>query len=183
MSLRALSPNQFALPGMEHLAHPLAGHVAAGVHFTMEHPHGEHELTARSASGGGLGSLAWAGKHGPGAQYPGEISTVVRHPATPKKDFRPGLMTDLYKAGHQLNMGQDTVPVHSPTRTEAGEAWSKKVGGPRPERHDWAWRPPAGIHPFEQRNIQPQQFKTEGQMHLFLNRPNKPGYVYHRQPT
>lgn len=28
-------------------------------------------------------------------------------------------------------------PVHSPMRTDAGEAWSQKVGGYRPERNDW----------------------------------------------
>ena len=32
-----VSPNQFALPGMEHQAHPLAKHLAEGLHFAVEH--------------------------------------------------------------------------------------------------------------------------------------------------
>ena len=75
----------------------------------------------------------------------------------------------MYKMGHGLNMGQTTVPVHSPERSSEGDAWSKKVGDPahRPPLLDFSWKPPEGIHPYE-RHGSPRQFKPPGNDQLPL---------------
>lgn len=173
-----LNINQFALPGMEKLAHPGAPYLAKGISFTHQEEKGSydfgdmapgakqpihyhsHYLYAHKMGdrfnpaahhGNALGFIQWAGAeatHEQGTHYPGEIEYVERNPSTPER--HRGMMSALYNMGHQMSFGQTTVPTHSPTRTPEGEAWSEKVGGPRPERGDYKWKPPAGIHPYEQ---------------------------------
>jgi len=177
--VRNINVNQFALPGMEEHAHPGARHLKSGVMFHHEttagrdiedpsfHNPGEHRhwLFAHRMGaafdpskhiGNALGHIQWAGEHDQHSFYPGEIQYIERQYGG---EHRRGLMTDLYKMGHEVNFGQSTVPTHSPTRTPEGERWSKNVGGPRPERKDYDWKPPEGIHPYEQRNLQTSQFK------------------------
>lgn len=191
--LRNVSPNQFALPGMEHMAHPGAKFLPKGISFhfqTEQHPGGvlnpafpdlsrsaehRHILVAHKMSpatfnldrhiGNTLGELHWAGEHearpethGSG-HYPGEITWVQRGYAAER---HKGLMASMFHMGHQVNMGQSTVPVHSPDRTAEGEEWSAKVGPAhlRPKHGDYDWRPPHGVHPYQQRNIQPRQFNN-----------------------
>lgn len=100
--------------------------------------------------------------------YPGEISYVARGEHATEDLYRdndegvwksrhpfprtPGLMTSMFQFAHQqLQPGQTTVPVHSPDRSAAGEAWSRQVGPERlrPRRGDDNWLPPPGIHPYE----------------------------------
>lgn len=183
--MRNLNINQFALPGMEGMAHPGARHLAKGITFTPEHAQGHyppevrreggynttvtpqahvHRLYAHKMGaqfdperhhGNALGFIEWAGQHDqgsrqdePGQMYPGEIKMVERS-YDPAADRSKGLMTDLYRMGHEMSFGQSTVPLHSPERTPQGESWSKKVGGPRPRVGDTDWTPPKGIHPYE----------------------------------
>lgn len=105
---RSVSPNQFSLPGMEHLGHPLASHVAAGVRFDPVHsavshePGGflesrlsgrapkpaplsfnptikEHSLYAEHKSES-IGELHWAGEQPEvRSHYPGEVTWVRRN--------------------------------------------------------------------------------------------------------
>ena len=67
-----------------------------------------------------------------------------------------------------MNLHQETVPIHSTDRLDPGEKWSSKVGSAdiRPERDEYGYQPPEGIHPYEQRaqreelkgaQFQPQQ--------------------------
>ena len=49
---------------------------------------------------------------------------------------RRGIGTGLYN--HAVEAGLN--PVHSPKRTEAGDAWAHKVGGVIPPRNDWRER-------------------------------------------
>lgn len=174
-----ISPNQFALPGMEEHAHPGARHLPSGVMFHHETEKGTYDpayygfnrqgnkkmgpktahierLYAHKMGGdfdperhhaNALGHMEWAGQHDQDTTYPGEIKYIERGHGTER---RKGLMTDLYRIGTTMNVGQSTVPVHSHNRTPEGEAWSAKVGGPRPEAENTSWRPPAGLHPFEQ---------------------------------
>lgn len=130
-------------------------------------PHHRHTLYAHNMGsqfdpdrhhGNALGWMEWAGQHEPNAQYPGEIQMVERGYGMDRP--AKGLMTDLYRIGHEVNMGQSTVPLHSPNRTPEGEAWSAKVGGPRPRLNDFRWQPPAGIHPYEQK-LQKAQFHEQ----------------------
>jgi len=104
--MRNLNPNQFALPGMEHQAHPLASHVAAGARFEFNtervpentiygwpregkdakrigKPRG-HEMLAFHGDRE-LGALQWRGSHSKGHEdtYPGEITWVGRSDANP----------------------------------------------------------------------------------------------------
>jgi len=202
-----VSPNQFALPGMEHISHAGAPFLAEGVKFhtstdytysntpsgadwrAHKEPH-EHSLIAFGKTGQTVGELHWAGsgqhrRSASAGHYPGEVTWVGR-PETRAEDIyrdekegvwkrkeplpHRGIMTAMFHMGHQVNMGQSTVPVHSADRTAAGEMWSEKVGSPelRPRHYDFSWRPPAGIHPYEQHNLQPQQFEPgPGQGELF----------------
>jgi hypothetical protein len=188
--MRNINPNQFALPGMEHLSHPGAPYLPKGVAFQMHHedfkggfydpdavihrhtlhayPHvGGRKYDPVHDAGNSLGTLEWAGHKDTLSHYPGQIAMVERaYGANDWRQKTKGLMTAMYHMGHQLNMGQSTVPLHSPERTAEGEAWSKKVGGPRPEREDYGWKPPIGIHPYEHRNLSHQQFRPKGQQRL-----------------
>lgn len=196
---RSVSPNQFALPGMEHQAHPLARHVAAGVHFDVTHapkPHfdfgkgwqkplpafnpeiQEHSMFA-DHKGENIAELHWAGEQPETrSHYPGEVTWVRRNNTPEDENERPtgeaprhpGIMRDMFAAGHETNFGQTTVPVHSTDRSAEGEAWSAKVGPPelRPRRGDDFWAPRPGIHPFE-RAGQPRQLASHmaGQREMF----------------
>lgn len=175
--MRNVNMNQFALPSMEEHAHPLARHLARGTtfHFQTDYTHGEggqgprqpyeHSLHAVDKSSQTLGYLYWAGSaqrrgSGGSGHYPGEVTWVSRATGDLARPHgTKGLMADLFHAGHQVNMGQSTVPVHSPDRSREGEAWSKKVGPPelRPKRSDFDWAPPPGIHPYERQGA-PRQF-------------------------
>lgn len=158
-----IHPGQFALPGLEHHAHPGAPFLPKGITFSQHeskdpiYGHSHYLYAHKMGSqfnpelhhGNALGHLQWAGSEAPphqGVRYPGEIEYVERAYGAER---HRGLMTAMYHLAHQLDVGQTTVPVHSATRTPEGEEWSAKVGGPRPTMGDYAWRPPAGIHPFE----------------------------------
>lgn len=173
-----LSPNQFALPGMEHLAHPLARHLPNDMYFhaetekegghtaklgrSFEHRFEAYEggaPTAAEAMGRyhprRVAGLYWKGQsyENSSSGYPGEIGWVERSKADFDDPERPhkGLVTDMFRFAHQHPVG-DTVPVHSPDRSPFGQRWAKKVGPPElvPKKGDDYYRPPAGIHPYEQ---------------------------------
>jgi len=154
---------------MEHLSHPGAPFVAQGASFhlstfkgTIDTLKGDklahtHSLYAHTMGdkfdpdkhmGNTLGQLHWAGQHDETSRYPGEINWVNRGHGEQRMK---GVISAMYHLGSQANMGQTTVPVHSPERSPEGEEWSAKVGGPRPPRGVNSWRPPEGIHPYEHR--------------------------------
>lgn len=191
MSLEAISPNQFALPGMEGQSHRLARHVAAGVLFKFkstptssrnrmvgEMPADwmrksraplsfnpsieEHTLSARQASNPAhvLGDVNWHGDAESKGYDPGEVTWVERMGAaieglskagTTDKPVHPGLMGDMFHAGHEIDMGQQTRPIHSTNRTAFGNPWAKKVGPPElvPKLNGKPVQTPPGFHPFE----------------------------------
>jgi hypothetical protein len=192
--LRNINLNQFALPGMEEQSHPGARHLAAGAWFEhgTDWSHGwggqgrkeayEHRLTAYDQAQGRptpriLGQLKWAGEaqyRPPGSRhnhFPGEIIGVTRYEGgagavTPHK----GIMTAMLRMAQGEQMSASTIPTHSPERTAYGEKWATKAGPPEltPERNDWDWRPPEGIHPYERAGSPPQLAgHVKGQRELF----------------
>lgn len=204
--LRNISPNQFSLPSMEHLGHPGAPYLAQGAKFhttTSPDRHGrpyEHGLMAFGDKGQTVGEIHWAGsgqerREDGGGHYPGEVTWVGRPEPRSEDIYRDekegvwkrkepvphkGIMTAMYRMGHHVDMGQSTVPVHSPDRTSYGENWSEKVGPAhlRPPQGDFGWRPPTGIHPFERAGA-PRQFSgpMEGQQPL----PGMEGHSHERK--
>lgn len=200
----ALNPNlnwrQMAIPGMESQSHPWAGRLAQGLGLHFEtvargdgrHHPDEHGLFAyrmgRDDPKGGQtqAELQWIGGprggdfptkhlHYPGhVEWAGNSSSEIAN-AEQRKPLYPGLAKDVFHAAHTFDFGQDTVPVHSPIRTDEGYAFSQKVmphlappdardidpglSGDSPA-YDWemrrmadarhAWQPPVGLHPYEQ---------------------------------
>lgn len=139
--LSNISPNQFAIPGMEEHAHAGARHLAQGYRFgfgrakdgyrkpredawSMEAHH--EDVPAWSDPGSAVSDITWADKKATGAAYPGEIEYVT---TSLTKHKGKGLPSAMFKMANTLNMGQDTIPVHSPVRTPEGLGWSNKVGG------------------------------------------------------
>jgi hypothetical protein len=168
VALQKLNPHQFALPGMEHLAHPLAEHLSKGYTFDFETeklkgPPGQswhhHALNARAPGRDhnpehmSAARLEWTGSKDEQSDYPGHIEWAGNQDT--RAGTRPesrGLARALFKAGHEMDFGQTTVPVHSPTRTHEGDKFAAKTNMPEltPRNNDFDWRPPEGIHPFEQ---------------------------------
>ena len=187
--MRNLNPNQFALPGMEHQAHPLASHVAAGARFEFNtervpentiygwpregkdakrigKPRG-HEMLAFHGKRE-LGALQWRGSHFKANEdaYPGEFTWVGRTDPDPENLYREdgrwkernapprhaGIMTGMFHfATDHPQPTQSTIPVHSPDRTAHGERWAQQAGGHMPEVGEFGWKPPKGIHPYEEK--------------------------------
>lgn len=156
-----LNPNQFALPGMEHHAHPFAKMLAHGY---MAHPMiasdgGEHYLAAldmKTAKESGndpleheAGLIEWHGSD-VNPHRPGEIAWINNDSRTHRGASTPGLGEALYKTAKHVDMGQDTRPVHSDNLTEDGQAFHARVGGPTYRRGHEESRPEYGYHPFEQ---------------------------------
>jgi hypothetical protein len=137
---REINPHQLALPGMEHLAHPWAGPIAHGYMLDMQQSPHEHHLAAVDVSHPKYPSVAaelsWARK---GSGTPGEV-TMVENLATghtKEGDARArGLAGALFHSAHYWNFGQETVPIHSPERSEAGERFSNRV---RPDLKPDVW--------------------------------------------
>lgn len=169
MSLRAISPNQFAFPGMEEGAHPGAKYLTEGVAFHTHKERGEHFLMASTKGPSEFDvdrdyhsshTLQWRDHHDYG-NYPGEISWVSR--SYPRRGAgglnHRGIMAAMFHMAHQQDIGQSTVPIHSPDRTPEGEAWAQKVGPAhlRPRRSDYDWLPPKGVHPFEEHDKPPAE--------------------------
>lgn len=163
-----VSPNQMALPGEEDKpgVHPLARHISEDTGFEHHYDpqYGIHSLTAvntteaRSARSPGHGYIDWAGKEGVeknGAHYPGEIQMIENTSTVRNRNPKKGLARDLYHAASTMSLGQDTLPIHSPTLTTEGMHFRETVGGEGAPEGKGAhkYKPPAGIHPYEQ---QPQ---------------------------
>lgn len=88
--------------------------------FTNAHPH--MYVLSDKQSGKMLSNMALDEK--------GKVMAVETHP----KHRRQGLASTLWRAAqHNTEIGAP-APQHSPTRTRAGEAWAKKVGGEVPPR-------------------------------------------------
>lgn len=144
-----LSPNQFALPGMEGAAHPLAKYLPHGFTFNQTEQVGDyeqehiHSLVAdhpamanepRKPRGGlepkpgndPVAELHWSGQHyGEHSSYPGEIKWVSRN--SRNIPGSSGITDALHAAASTMNLA-DTVPVHSTDRSDEGDAWSRRVG-------------------------------------------------------
>lgn len=153
-----LNVNQFALPGMEEHAHAGAQSLTQGRGFLYsqtpdddkwapgEHHlemYGPDEIDRRMVR---LGHISWSGSKHVRGYYPGEISGV----GTSRFNRREGIASTLYKmaADPSVHTGDDTIPLHSPSRTREGLKWSAAVGGWDPDLDDPADRP---RHPFEDR--------------------------------
>jgi hypothetical protein len=99
------------------------------VEFSHHISNGKHVVTATHESGDVVGSMSWYAHKTvphPLTREPlsGTITDIHTHP-----DFQGrGIATDMWKYGQQFN----PPPAHSPSRTPEGDAWAKKVGGPRP---------------------------------------------------
>lgn len=143
-----LSPNQFALPGMEEQAHPLAKYVARGFRFSektdvteeegLEHQHRLYAyhpdadrpeaLTEYSKSRviphKQVAELNWAGPHSR-YYFPGEISWVNR---TSRVEGSSGITDAMHAWASQGS--KSTVPVHSVDRSDEGNRWARRVGPP-----------------------------------------------------
>lgn len=160
--MKALNPHQFALPGMEHLAHPFAPMLPHGLmveyherdplhanaHMLLAHRRVDPTKDPYGQSREAAGVLEWSNQHG--GEYPGEIQWVNNRTYGSREGHIPGVAQALYHTAHEIDLGQSTVPIHSPLRTREGDAFAEKTGGPMPPGEGYGWRPPKGIHPFEQ---------------------------------
>jgi hypothetical protein len=90
--------------------------------LTRQHPH--FFLMSEAESGKPVSNMA--------LDHEGKVLAVETHP----KQRRQGLATKLWNEVQQHSQETPGVPEpkHSPTRTRAGEAWAKKVGGEVPPR-------------------------------------------------
>lgn len=88
--------------------------------FTPAHPH--MYLLSDKQSGKYLSNMLLNEK--------GEVNAVETHP----KYRRQGLAKKLWDIANTNAEQGAPAPVHSGTRTRAGEAWAKKVGGEVPPR-------------------------------------------------
>jgi hypothetical protein len=80
------------------------------------------------------------------AKHPehGDVGHLYWHPRTGKirdvlvqgEHQGKGIATQMYRVAQQTSESTKGVPSpkHSQDRTDAGDAWAKKVGGPRPRR-------------------------------------------------
>jgi hypothetical protein len=137
-------PHQLAIPGMEHMAHPWAGPLSRGYMLDKEESPHEHHLAAVDVSHPKYptvaAELSWAKEKQEG-YAPGEV-TMVHNFATGYGSYgedRPrakGLAGALFHSAHHFNVGQSTVPIHSPVRTQAGEHFANKV---RPDLKPDIW--------------------------------------------
>lgn len=172
---RTLNPHQFALPGMEHLAHPFAKPLSEGLmlHYqklgSRPGDRVEHALLAHEPGANPLsehaGVLQWTNNWS--GDYPGEVSwvhNVASELAYEKgeKNPHPDLAASLFHSAHTFNFGQDTVPVHSRVRTSSGQHFAERV---RPdlapalpdlddETGQWKgsdWEPSPEVHPYTHR--------------------------------
>lgn len=147
--------NQQALPGMEEHAHAGARLLAKGwkLEGRTEWDDGQpytHELIAHPPQAPGdykvHARLEWAGRYAH-KEYPGEIQMVEAYGEAKGH----GAPQALYEMAHDPNVftGDETVPLHSPVRTNDGYAWSKRVGGFDPDEHNYEdWE---HLHPYRQR--------------------------------
>jgi hypothetical protein len=131
-----------ALPGMEHMAHPWAEHLSRGFMLQFSSSRSEHHLTAMDVSDPKWGpqeaaSLDWAKSH---KDVPGEIKMVMNYQAGGKETHgqgvAKGLAGALMHSAHHWDFGQETLPIHSHVRTEAGEHFATKT---RPDLKPDAW--------------------------------------------
>ena len=177
---RDVSPDQLALPGMEHLSHPWARQAARGLTLTHEHdPESlehvlwatrpeqvEHPLVSHHAV------LQWGDQH---YRTPGEITWVYNDSKRAQNypELRVsnehgggrGIAGDMMRSAHYFDVGQDTVPIHSPARTTDGNRFADKVMPHlKPERvaslHKTVWpnRPP---HPYEVKGKEEEQERVK----------------------
>lgn len=124
-------PNQLAIPGMEHMAHPWAEHLKRGFMLQFDTHGGTHTLSAWDVSDpkwpSEAANLDWARAH---RTHPGEIDHVINYQAggreTHGAGVAKGLAGALLHSAHYWDFGQETVPIHSPVRTDAGEHFASK---------------------------------------------------------
>jgi hypothetical protein len=133
-------PHQLALPGMEHLAHPWAGPLSRGYMLGFESSASEHHLRAVDVSHPKYpteaAELDWKRKK---SQHPGEVAMVINLQGSygvDKAERARGLAPALFHSAHYFNFGQETVPIHSPLRSEEGEHFANKV---RPDLKPDVW--------------------------------------------
>ena len=181
---RDVNPHQLALPGMEKVAHPWAEHLARGYTLQYGQSRSEHHLQAWDLSHPKypteVAHLDWKKKRGPigPATYPGEISMVqnlAREEGSRMEPKAKGLAGALMRSAHYFNFGQDTVPIHSPVRSFAGEHFASTVmpelkpdvwnnyiseehtrapGKPPSEYPKWPHTDIKAVHPFQKAEIE-----------------------------
>jgi GNAT superfamily N-acetyltransferase len=93
-------------------------------------PEMRHQITALDKeTGHGVGHLQWAGNENSGRIW--DITVREDHQ-------RKGLATAMYEKADRLAQSSGRriySPEHSETRTPAGDAWAKKVGGSLPDNY------------------------------------------------
>jgi GNAT superfamily N-acetyltransferase len=93
------------------------------IQFNYERYGSDHNVIARDPAGGFVGNMRWSAKQ-------------VRNVMVREDYQRQGIATAMWNEGHRLATENQRVPKprHSPDRTDAGDAWAKRVGGPLPRR-------------------------------------------------
>jgi hypothetical protein len=131
-------PHQLAILGMEGMAHPWAKHLARGFMLDFSTSKREHHLSALDVSHPKYpeeaATLDWSRGPGEGRNipHPGEIQMVANFqagdkPSATSRNPAAGLAGALMRSAHHWDFGQETLPIHSPLRTEAGEHFASKT--------------------------------------------------------
>ena len=184
-----------ALPGMEHLAHPWARQAARGLTLSFEHDPEAHENALFAVRpehrerpwATHHGVLQWADQQSHHLQ-PGEIAWVHNTSGMAQKDPTTkvseehgggrGLAADMMRSAHYFDMGQDTLPLHSPSRTSDGDRFADTVMPElKPSSHDgggfkakWASRPQ---HPYEIEGREKEQANLKALRQVAARRKGK----------
>lgn len=91
--------------------------------YPVDHPMGIHSVRAIK-SGEEVGSLFWH-------QRGGKIENIHVYPEHRRQGIATAMFHEANKIAKENNL---TAPKHSNMRTEAGDAWSKSIGGDLPKR-------------------------------------------------
>lgn len=129
---RALNsvPMNFSMTGSQHQElpphDPAANVNLSGVqfrHYPGDRKGTPHVLIARNSDNVAVGSIRWHARTG-----------TVQGIQVPHKFQGVGVATNLWEQANRLaDLGHAPRPKHSNDRTIAGDAWTEKVGGPRPK--------------------------------------------------
>lgn len=182
MTQRALNPNQFALPGMEHVSpNPMAPYLdRVQVAWGNNRVDRENEIVAHDPGTfpyreHRIGVLQW-GDSATNMSYPGEIAWVENVAGFRKGHSFKGIATALYHTANKMADADqfDTKPIHSETLTHEGSRFRFKTGGPGhedeiPDDYHAYQRDP---HSFEG---QMRRKKRERELHYRMGDERLPG--------
>jgi hypothetical protein len=174
---------------MEQHAHPWAHHLSKGYMLQYQTTHTSHQLQAvdteeKDPEEDRAAHLTWASKTpkqtagGAPKFAPGEVEMIANESFNKRG---AGLGSALFNSAHHWNFGQTTVPIHSPIRTKAGQAFATKTRpdlkpdiwfnafapgnegrfetneGEPTKKYEPTWDLPEGFHPYQREQIAKQQ--------------------------